>query len=290
MKYLVFSLFLLGVTLTFSCDEDDAACTETTWYQDSDGDGLGNPDVSQSACEQPSGYVANSNDPDDTGSATTPMAAFDEFDSDNVTITYNGSTVTLETNGFPNHQSFYYATSNPMYNGDDACMTSSMPTPHVIDTETMGFSFTVDLAPTLAANPTATGLGTIGLCTSGAPIFNETEGNNFPIDEMLANTMDCGGGHGGPTGYHYHVEARNTNYGLSYDDHNLVGIMIDGFLLYGRRDNEAGDYPTDLDESGGHFGPTPHSNGESIYHYHIINEFLVGDYIALFAVDLKGNL
>ncbi len=38
-----------------------------TWYEDADDDELGNPDVSMEACEQPIGYVANADDPCDTG-------------------------------------------------------------------------------------------------------------------------------------------------------------------------------------------------------------------------------
>lgn len=264
MKYLKFlPILLIGALVTVvSCSDDD--------------DNNTNNDTTSYTCP--------------TNTVATPTSAFSEFDTDNVTITFNGSTITLESNGFPNHQSYYWATTNPLYNANDACMTSSMPTPHTIDDETMNFSFTVDAAPCLASSSTATGLGTIGLCTSGAPIYNEQEGNNFAIDATLATTMDCGGGHAGPTGYHYHLEARNTDYGLSHDDTQLVGIMKDGFLIYGRKDYPSGDYPTDLDESGGHYGPTPHSNGESVYHYHIINQFLVSDYIAMFAVDLKGNL
>lgn len=291
--YLLLLLGLLG-SLSACNQDDDTACNETIWYEDADGDGLGNPDVSQSACEQPDGYVSDNSDTDDSGTTpgvgTTPLLAFDEFDASNVTITFNNNTITLETNGFPNHASYYWAETNPLYNEDDACMSSSMPTPHTIDTETMDFSITVDAAPSFASSPTETGLGTIGLCTSGAPIYNEQEGNNGTLDEMLANTLDCGGGHGGPTGYHYHAEARSTEYGLSFDDDQLVGIMIDGFLLYGRKCNASGNYPTDLDESGGHNSTTQHSDGESFYHYHIINEFLIADYVALFSVNLKGNL
>ena len=67
MKYLM--PVLLGlVPLFFACNEEESICTETTWYQDADDDGLGNPGVRLSACEQPEGYVGNSNDTDDTTS------------------------------------------------------------------------------------------------------------------------------------------------------------------------------------------------------------------------------
>ena len=36
------------------------------WYKDADGDGLGNPDISMYWCDQPEGYVDNSDDPDDS--------------------------------------------------------------------------------------------------------------------------------------------------------------------------------------------------------------------------------
>jgi hypothetical protein len=40
-------------------------CTELTWGADADGDGYGNPDFTQSACEAPSGYVEDLTDCDD---------------------------------------------------------------------------------------------------------------------------------------------------------------------------------------------------------------------------------
>ena len=53
----------------YACDNDDP-CVETTWYQDIDSDGLGNPDVSIMACDQPAGYVSNANDPEDCITST----------------------------------------------------------------------------------------------------------------------------------------------------------------------------------------------------------------------------
>ena len=46
----------------------------TTWYADSDGDGFGNASVSSSNCGQPSGYVANDDDYDDTTTNITNIA------------------------------------------------------------------------------------------------------------------------------------------------------------------------------------------------------------------------
>jgi|GEM_PF-6478772 len=47
----------------------------STWYEDSDGDTYGNPSMSQMAASQPTGYVADNNDCDDTNDAVNPAAA-----------------------------------------------------------------------------------------------------------------------------------------------------------------------------------------------------------------------
>ncbi len=56
----------------------------TTWYQDGDADGYGNPAVFVTACTQPSGYVANSLDCNDGDFAINPGATevCDGFDND----------------------------------------------------------------------------------------------------------------------------------------------------------------------------------------------------------------
>lgn len=285
----VFSLFsiLFGLSifmLSSSCDNED--CIETIWYEDADGDGLGNPNVSRVSCEEPDGFVADNTDPNDTGINSTPLSAFDEFNPDAVTISFDGNEITIESNGLPNHTSPYWEETAPLY---IAPVIATRQTPGRIGGN-RSYSLTVPNTPELASVGTVTGLGPIGIAVSGVPIFNDLEGPNRPLEEMIVETFDYAGAHNGPSGYHYHIEPYDVpeNTVLSHNDEKLVGIMADGFLLYGRKEMD-GSYPTDLDESGGHFGVTPHSNGEEIYHYHIINEYYFGNIIALFAGELKGT-
>lgn len=57
--------------------------TSVTYYQDSDGDGLGNPAVSQAVCAQPTGYVTNANDCNDANAAIGLAQMFyQDFDND----------------------------------------------------------------------------------------------------------------------------------------------------------------------------------------------------------------
>jgi len=66
--------YKLGMTvlfaglLVFSSCKKEEECDEVTWYLDSDGDGLGDPNVTTKACEQPGGYVDNGIDLDDSQS------------------------------------------------------------------------------------------------------------------------------------------------------------------------------------------------------------------------------
>ena len=56
-------------------DNDDPNVSGNgTWYADNDGDGFGNPQISQQNCSQPSGFVSNSDDCDDSNSNVNPDA------------------------------------------------------------------------------------------------------------------------------------------------------------------------------------------------------------------------
>lgn len=308
MKYSIFSmLFLLGTILYFSaCDDDDdgGACVELTWYEDADEDGLGNPDVTLDACEQPDGYVDNADDDDDTGGTTPTLhPAFAEFDEDNFTIFLDGDEVVIESNGLPNHTSPYWSNTtarsaidpmgntletpaasedHPLFVAPTATTYEAMA-PGNIDDFSGSYTLRIPVSPELANTSSSTGLGPIGMAISGAMIYNDEEGPNIPLDNAVPS-LDYTAGHTGPQSYHYHLEPK----AWSDDDDKLIGIISDGFFLYGRRDYPSNEYPTDLDESGGHFGPTPH-NPDGEYHYHIQNEVFLNQYYLLFPEDYQGT-
>ena len=220
-------------------------------------------------------------DADDDTETGELHAAFAAFDADNVTAVVSGSSVIIESNGMPNHTSPYWSPSHPLYVAPSATTAAQMA-PGYIDEFNGSYSLTVPARPTKASSTTATGLGPIGIAVSGAMIYDDQEGPNVPLDNAIGS-FDYTGAHTGPQSYHYHIEPK----AWSDDDDELIGIISDGFFLYGRRDAD-GTYPTDLDASGGHTGPTPHkADGE--YHYHIKNELYLSRYYILFPGDYQGT-
>ena len=282
-------------------DTDDD-CTPTLWYQDADGDGLGNPDVSVEACTQPTGYVSNSDDTDDGGNGTALHAAFAEFDQDNTDIMLSGTNVVIESNGLPNHTSPYWSnttsrtittpqgqtittvsSSNHALWVEPTVTSHDMMAPGNIDDFNGSYSLTVSANPQLATSSSVTGLGPIGIAVSGSMIYNDEEGPNIPLDGAVGS-LDYTAAHTGPQSYHYHLETK----AWSEDDEALIGIISDGFFIYGRKCNSTGTYPTDLDVSGGHSSTTQHATTAE-YHYHIQNELYLNQYYILFPGDYQGT-
>ncbi|XOV94067.1 MAG: hypothetical protein ACFHWX_05035 [Bacteroidota bacterium] len=77
-----FVVVFLALAVFISCGKDEEPCTESTWYQDADGDGLGNADVSQDACEAPEGFVADNTDSDDSCATGDIMTFYRDADGD----------------------------------------------------------------------------------------------------------------------------------------------------------------------------------------------------------------
>ena len=201
-------------------------------------------------------------------------AAYAEFNTEatDIYLSNDGTSVTIETTGLPNHETIYWGSGNDLYLDESGVDV----TPSIMSSNNNAVTITVDATPDLTGNTVSTELNTIGIAVSGASIFNDQEGNGAL--DAAAGSLDWTGAHIGPGVYHYHLEPK----AFTDDDENLVGILLDGVFLYGRKCNSTGTYPTDLDTSGGHTTSTQHTTSKDEYHYHIINELYstTGSYIA----------
>jgi len=231
--------------------------------------------------------------------------AFEVFDADNVSVMLSsgGSEIIIETNGLPNHTSPYWSNTTARSAVDPMGNTLTTPAasenhplfsepvftsyeqmaPGNIDDFNGSYSLTVSAVPEKSSGSSATGLGSIGIAVSGAMIYNDEEGPNIPLDGAVGS-LDYNGAHTGPQSYHYHLEPT----AWSENDDELIGIIADGFFLYGRKCTSTGTYPTGLDESGGHTSATKY-NDEEEYHYHIQNELYLNRYYILFPGDYQGT-
>ncbi len=205
-------------------------------------------------------------------------SAFSEFDTDETDIYFEGSNVVIETTGNPNHTTVYWGEGNELYLDEPDVDATPSRIPSFDGSATLR----VSAEPEKASSPTSTQLGAIGIAVSGAAIFNDQEGNG-PLSDA-AVSLDYTGGHIGPAEYHYHLEPT----AWSEDDDNLIGILADGFFIYGRKCNSTGTHPTDLDASGGHTSTTQHATDPE-YHYHIENELYLNAYYIIFPGDYQGT-
>tara|TARA_R110001632_G_scaffold20988_4_gene62151 strand:+ start:1849 stop:2613 length:765 start_codon:yes stop_codon:yes gene_type:complete len=206
-------------------------------------------------------------------------AAFAAFNSKATTIYLDGSNVVIETTGLPDHETVYWGEGNALYKEEPDVDR----TPSIMSSNNNATTIVVDATPNLTGSTVSTQLNTIGIAVSGASIFNDQEGGG-PLNQAAAS-LDWTGAHIGPGVYHYHLEPK----AFTDDDEKLVGILLDGVFLYGRKCTSTGTYPTDLDASGGHTTATQYTDGEEEYHYHIINELYstTGSYLA-FAGPYQG--
>ncbi len=179
-----------------------------------------------------------------------------------VTLTKSGGVVTATSDDRPDYKSNYFPTT-------DAChetFTATIQNPNFIVAKTLAMSFPT--APT-AGVQRMTG-AFVGMALNGVGIFG-----NFaaPGDDIYqeADSFDRCTAHPQMAGnYHYHSEPAS----ITNDDANLVGVMRDGYPIYGRRDMSNA-LPSDLDAQGGHTAATADS-ATPTYHYHVNEQTSTG--------------
>lgn len=178
-----------------------------------------------------------------------------------VSLKMQGNTVQAESDNRPDYKSFYFPKSDACYETQ-----SGVQNPNQIAVQKLNVSF--PLSPDSTSQQMRGAI--VGLSLNGVGIFG-----NFaaPGDDIFneAMTFDSCGAHPQNSGvYHYHGEP----YAISNNDSNFIGVMRDGYPIYGRKDPD-GSMPT-LDTAGGHTGVTVDSPTTPIYHYHVNQQTSTG--------------
>lgn len=196
----------------------------------------------------------------------------------NITDIYaEGDYIIIKSKGLPNHKSPYYQGTqwaDSMYEAYNGPNPNFQLAPNRISSQSM--TFKIPKNPTEDPNHSATPLGPIGIALNGVAIFNQYAAGGVPLTIEI-NTFDQYNGHPQQQGmYHYHIEPLYIIVNVS--DSSLVGFLLDGFPVYGPKENGKTITNSDLDAYHGHFGATAdYPNG--IYHYHTTNEapYINGD-------------
>ncbi len=195
---------------------------------------------------------------------TSILSKFDGIDA--ISYSVSGTTVTFTTTDLPNHKSPYWGTGNAMYEAYNGTNTSWNQNPGSIGEQNI--TFTMSLKPAQATNKGATPMGPIGISRNGVVFFNQYAAGGAPLAGEI-NSFDQYLGHPAGTQYHYHIKP--TFLTDTFGEDAFLGLLLDGFPVYGSLENGETITNADLDDYHGHTSATvDFPNG--IYHYHITNE------------------
>ncbi len=186
----------------------------------------------------------------------------------NVTEVYqDGDFVVIETPGIPEHKSPYYSGTEweaDLYEAYNGSNTSWNQNPNKIAIQ--NYTFKIPLNPAVDVAHSATPLGPIGVALNGVPIFNQYAAPGDDLADEI-NTFDQYNGHPTMDGtYHYHVEPTYLTTLLGSE--SIIGFLLDGFPVYGPKEDGVTVTNADLDVYHGHSHATV-DYPEGIYHYHI---------------------
>jgi hypothetical protein len=171
----------------------------------------------------------------------------------------DGPMVVLRATSVPDHPSPYFGQGNSGYEPPQAGMQVN---PNRITSQNMVLRVPVN--PQLATS-SDTPLGVMGVAVNGVALFNQYAAGRTPLTSEILS-FDRYNGHPQQSGmYHYHIE---PVYLTAQGSSRLVGVLLDGFPVYGTRDS-GGAVPSGLDACNGHTGATPEFPA-GIYHYHIV--------------------
>lgn len=216
------------------------------------------------ACESDTGLSVGVDGPEDVSIDITPILG--HFGSE-VEVSIDGDQVVIRSNGVPNHGSPYFDTGSIQYEAYTGSNQGFQLNPNRIAEQQ--WTFRVPVLAQRAADISATPLGPIGVAVNGVAIFNQYAGPNRPLTFEI-DSFDQYNGHPQQTGvYHYHVEPLGIT-GVVGEE-ALIGVLLDGFPVYGPFEDGQMLGSSDLDDLHGHYGAT-NDFPDGVYHYHVTGD------------------
>ncbi|WP_210414314.1 YHYH protein [Leptospira jelokensis] len=188
----------------------------------------------------------------------------------------SGSNYVFRAQNIPNNKSYYFGSSSPMYEALAPGQKSAGN--NQISSQCLVYS--IPSSPTeKLTNKTGTQSGyvSVGITVNGLAIFNNAAAAPDTLSTE-AQTFDNYNGHPQSSGvYHHHSQPLN----VSNNNSNLIGVLIDGFAVYGRDCTNASNVTTTptigsgLDSNHGHTTTTQHFSSAT-YHYHYTSDPTAG--------------
>jgi YHYH protein len=204
-----------------------------------------------------------------TDYSTIMTKAFTDYGAKSVSsVTVDGDYLVVKCTGVPDHKSPYFKGStweSSLYINDTRSSFKQAPGSYIA---AFSYTFRIPKAPKESSNKKSLGTATIGIALNGVPIFNQYAAGNTAITVGTGEyvSFDLYGGHPAPTlDYHYHVEPSYITEKKGTDA--LIGFLLDGYPVYGSKENGKTITSASLDVYHGHTAVTKeYPNG--IYHYH----------------------
>ncbi len=255
LKFRVFSItILLLFLLVLSCDKDTVAVDTDSENTENTED---TTDDSDTETEEPSDTTYDIQ-------SVLPL-----FDASSTVVSYEitADDVIFTTTNLPKHKSPYYLDTewnDDLYEAYNGTNNSFRLNPNRIGAQNI--TFTIPLHPKAATTNEATPMGPIGISRNGVVFFNQYAAGGAGLDNEI-NSFDQYLGH--PTGqsmYHYHIEPSYLT--EVFGAHAFLGLLADGFPVYGPDENSETLSSEDLDAFHGHYGVTDEFP-DGIYHYHV---------------------
>ena len=212
--------------------------------------------------------------------------------SGNSTTNYAAATyVTVTFVDLPDYSSNYYVSGTYSFTANSSSVGGSFSSlsntyspsyPNPSNIAQQSITMNIPITPSHWTTTQAMDLGQIGVSINGVALYSNLASGSDSIYTEESSFDQCKGHPSSENGgtYHYHSEP----YSISYNDNNLIGVMRDGYFIFGRKDYNGTDVSatwtssTNLASStgtdmlyiyGGHTGVDPQLGTGSSFHYHL---------------------